>query len=238
MKRAYTNVSFLEQRLVTLYGLGSSPMRALDLVISEMSSEQGYCREDGTDYYTHCVDVTNTLLSYGVRNQDVICAALLHDIIEDVEGYKKVTIERLFNPQVANLVDILTKEHNTDYHKSENLEAYIARIKTDPEASAIKAADRMHNMSTLNQKTFERRYKKAMETKTYYLPFFYECSKTYTRYENLFHAAAAQIEPLIFTIEAFYGEICRLKELIKNQGISDNNTEEVLDNPSPPSSSI
>lgn len=53
-------------------------------------------------------------------------------------------------------------------------------------AAAIKASDRMHNMLTLDEKTFEARYRKAIETKTYYLPFFKQCRYMYPRYENLF----------------------------------------------------
>ena len=47
----------------------------------------------------------------------------------------------------------------------------------------------------------------AIETKTYYLPFFKQCRHMYPRYENLFYAARAEIEPLIFHIESFYTEI-------------------------------
>lgn len=211
-RRNYTNVAFLERRIVTLYGLDSKAIKALDLITRTMNVENGFKRDDGSDYYTHCVDVANTLLSYGIKNEDVICAALLHDIIEDVEGYKEVTLEKLFNANIARLVSLVTKEHDKDYHIPKNLEEYIAKIKTDPDACAIKTADRMHNMMTLNNKSFESRYRKAMETKTYYIPFFKSCRKIYTRYENLFYAAKAQTEPLIFTIEAFYGEICRLKD--------------------------
>ena len=138
----------------------------------------------------------------------------MHDIIEDVEGYNRITLEKLFNANIARLVQLLTKEHNKDYRIPSNLIEYISLIKTDANASAIKTADRMHNMMTLNQKSFESRYRKAIETKQYYLPFFKECRKKYTRYENLFYAAKAQIEPLIFTIEAFYKEILRLNEQI------------------------
>lgn len=213
-RRNYTNVAFLERRIVTLYGLDSNAIKALDLISRTMNIENGFKRDDGSDYYTHCVDVANTLLSYGIKNEDVICAALLHDIIEDVEGYKEITLEKLFNSNVARLVSLVTKEHDVDYHIPKNIEAYIANIKTDPDACAIKTADRMHNMMTLNNKSFESRYRKAIETKTYYIPFFKACRKIYTRYENLFYAAKAQTEPLIFTIEAFYGEICRLREKI------------------------
>ena len=225
MERTYSNVSFLEQRIVTLYGLSSNAMKSLDLITNVMNIENGFHRDDGSDYYTHCVDVANTLLSYGIRDEDVICAGLLHDIIEDVEGYNKITLERLFNANVARLVMLLTKEHGKDYRVPDHLEEYIDNIKKDADASAIKTADRMHNMMTLNQKTFESRYRKAIETKTYYLPFFHECRKKYTRYENLFYAAKAQTEPLIFTIEAMFAEICRqsdeikiLKEQLENKG--------------------
>ena len=210
MARTYSNVSFLEQRIVTLFGLSSNAMKALDLITNVMNIENGFHRDDGS-----CVDVANTLLSYGIRDEDVICAGLLHDIIEDVKGYNEITLERLFNSNVARLVMLLTKEHDKDYHIPENLIEYIDNIKKDPDAAAIKTADRMHNMITLNNKTFESRYRKAMETKEYYLPFFHECRRKYTRYENLFYAAKAQTEPLIFTIEAMYEDIRKKEKIIK-----------------------
>ena len=219
MERTYQNVCFLEQRIVTLYGLNSIVMKALDLVMNVMNLENGFKRDDGSDYYTHCVNVANTLLSYGIRDEDVICAALLHDIIEDVEGYNRITLEKLFNTNVARLVSLLTKEHGKDYHIDENLKEYIGNIGTDANASVIKTADRMHNMMTLNQKTFESRYRKALETKTFYLPFFDECCEKYTRYENLFYAAKAQIEPLIYTIEAMWKEISRLTSILDDNQI-------------------
>ena len=86
----------------------------------------------------------------------------------------------------------------------------------------------MHNMMTLEEKTFEARYKKAMETKTYYLPFFKESRYRYPRYENLFYAARAEIEPLIFHIESFYKEIMRLNaeiEQLKGGKTSEQNGE-------------
>lgn len=205
----YPAVSFLERRLVILYGLDSKAMQALNLVMKVMCVENNFKRDDGSDYYTHCVDVANTLLSYGIRDEDVICAALLHDIIEDVEGYQEVTLEWLFNKNVARLVHLLTKEHDKNYSEKENLLKYIEAIMTDADASAIKTADRMHNMMTLNNKSFQSRYSKAMESKEYYLPFFKECRRIHARYENLFYAAQAQIEPLIYNIEAFYTELTR-----------------------------
>lgn len=206
---------FLERRLTILYGINSKAMQALDLVKEEMCIEKGFKRDNGTDYYNHCIDVANNLISFGIKDEDVICAALLHDIIEDVEGYREITIAKMFNPNVARLVMLVTKKSNVDYKEPANLIAYLSEISSDMNASAIKTSDRMHNMMTLEEKTFEARYRKAMETKTYYLPFFKECRYKYPRYENLFYSAKSQIEPFQFHIESFYKEIERQRKEIE-----------------------
>ena len=195
---------FLERRLVTIYGIDSKAIKALDLVREEMCHEKGFKRDNGTDYYTHCVDVANTLISFGIKDEDVICAALLHDIVEDVEGYKRVTIEKMFNANVARLVMLVTKEHGVDYKQPENLKKYLNDISNDMNAAAIKTSDRMHNMMTLEEKDFAARNRKAVETENYYLPFFEQCRQKYPRYENLFYAARAETEPLIYHIKSFY----------------------------------
>lgn len=207
---------FLERRLATLFGINSKAIKALDLVREEMCVEKGFKRDNGTDYYNHCIDVANTLISFEIKDEDVICAALLHDIIEDVEGYRRVTIAKMFNDNVARLVMLVTKEEGVDYKQPEAMKKYLSTIANDMNAAAIKTADRMHNMMTLEEKTFEARYRKALETKTYYLPFFKQCRYMYPRYENLFYAARAEIEPLIYHIESFYHEIERLQTLVNN----------------------
>ena len=207
-----TPSQFFERRVATLFGINSAPIKALDLVREEMCVKKGFKRDDGQDYYNHCVDVANTLISFCVKDEDAVCAALLHDIVEDVEGYTKETIERLFNPRVASFVMLVTKDPNRNYKEPEVIEEYLENISQDMFASTIKTADRMHNMMTLQDKTFEARYRKAVETEKYYMPFFKKCRQLYPRYENLFYAARTQIHPLIFEIKSFYGEIEKLRE--------------------------
>ena len=127
-----------------------------------------------------------------------------------------INIAKMFNPNVARLVMLVTKKEGVNYKHPEAIKEYLQNISTDMNAAAIKASDRMHNMLTLDEKTFEARYRKAIETKTYYLPFFKQCRYMYPRYENLFYAARAQIEPLIYHIESFYNELQRLQEEINN----------------------
>ena len=214
MKRTYSSVTYFEQQIVTLYGPNSNAITSLDLVREKMNAENNFKRDDGSDYYTHCVDVANTLISYRIVNQDVVCAALLHDIIEDVPDYTQETIAQLTNANVARLVMMVTKTPGVDYHDSDNLKAYIDNIKTDADAAAIKTADRMHNMLTLQNKTPEARYRKIMETKTYYIPFFHDCRKMYPRYQNLFYAAKAQTLSQYYSIHPLHEENIELKKQI------------------------
>lgn len=207
-----TPSQFLERRVSTMFGVNSQTIKALDLVRQEMCIEKGFKRDDGQDYYNHCVDVANTLIAFEVKDEDAITAALLHDIVEDVEGYTEQTIANLFNKRVARYVMLLTKKPGKDYKQADILEEYVKEISKDMFASAIKTADRMHNMMTLQEKSFEARYRKAIETEKFYMPFFKECRQLYPRYENLFYAARTQIHPLIFEIKSFYAEIQKLRE--------------------------
>lgn len=215
-----TPSQFLERRIATIYGINSKPIKALDLVRQEMCIEKGFKRDDGQDFYNHCVDVANTLISFCVKDEDAICAALLHDIVEDVNGYTEQCISSLFNSRVGNLVMLVTKDPQKNYKDPKVISEYLNEISKNMFASAIKTADRMHNMMTLQEKTFEARHRKAIETENYYMPFFKRCRQLYPRYENLFYAARTQIQPLIFEIKSFYGEIEKLRaenEKIRNE---------------------
>ncbi len=200
----------LERRIALLYGAESPAMKALDLVISEMCVEKGYQRFDGSDYYMHCIDVANFLISYGVTEQDAIVGALLHDMIEDVPGYTEEGRAKLFGKRSARYVALVSKTPGENYHDAAVLETHLARIADDVHAAAIKTADRMHNMYTLSDADIEKRYKKAVETEDYFIPFFKQCRKKYPRYESLFYAAKTQILPQIHEIKAHYADFMEL----------------------------
>lgn len=206
---------FLERRIATLFGVNSLAMSAFDLVREEMSAERGFARDNGDDYSVHCSNVANTLISFCVKDEDVICAALLHDIVEDVPGFTEGKIEKLFNARVARLVMLVTKDPNKNYKDPKVMQAYIDAISEDMYASAIKTADRMHNMETLQRKSLEKRHAKALETEKFYLPLFKKCRYRYPRFENLFYAARTQIRPLLDETKACYREVEQLKERIE-----------------------
>ena len=204
---------FLERRLSLLYGADSKAMQALDLVVHEMSAQKGYKRYDGSDYFMHCIDVANFLISYGVREQDAIAAALLHDMIEDVPGFSRENITLLFGERVGTYVAAVTQRPGLDYHDAKTLQEHLDVIASNVNTAAIKTADRMHNMYTLAGASIEKRYCKALETERFFIPFFKLCRKRYPRYEDLFQAAKTQILPQIFEIKSHYADYCRLKAL-------------------------
>lgn len=205
---------FLERRLSLLYGNNSRALDALSFVTEEMSAQRGFRRYDGNDYYMHCVDVANFLISYNIRDEDTVAAALLHDVIEDVPGHSRESLARLFGERTAGFVYAVTNKPGLDYHDAQVLQEHLEHIAADVNTAAIKTADRMHNMYTLAEASIEKRYRKAVETEEFFIPFFKECRKRYPRHEDLFQAAKTQILPQIYEIKSHYEDYRKLREAL------------------------
>ena len=89
-------------------------------------------------------------------DKDTICAGLLHDTLEDTEITKEKLIHE-FNPDVANLVDGVTKISKLNFSSKQdrnyaNTRKIISSITEDIRIVIIKLADRLHNMRTLDYK--------------------------------------------------------------------------------------
>ena len=118
-------------------------------------AHEGQLRKDGkTPYINHCAGVVDLLREEGITNEDTLCAALLHDTIEDC-GVTKETLEREFNPNIARIVAQLTKDVDR--------ESYKERIrKADFQVQIMKLADTVHNCSemthsNITQETIRRK---------------------------------------------------------------------------------
>lgn len=190
--------------LQTLRILGfDQAMKALKLIINEMNIENGFARHDGSHYYYHLVDVTQTLLNFGVRDENIITTALLHDYIEDVKGVTAKMIETLFNKEVATMVDLLTKDKTVNYHDNKKeMQNYLDRIFENEGACLVKTADRIHNFSSMREATsHEHKMKQLSNTKEFFIPFFKRCRNEYVEYSHFFFHAKTIIEPIMFEIE-------------------------------------
>ena len=136
----------------------------------------GQIRQSGEPYIIHPLNVAY-ILSEMHADKDTICAALLHDTLEDTKATKE-EIENLFNKDIANLVDGVTKisKMNFSSKKEQNLantRKIITGLTDDVRIIIIKLADRLHNMRTLQFKSEFKQKENAVETMEIFVPLAY-----------------------------------------------------------------
>lgn len=124
-------------------------------------------RITGDDYITHPLNVAYILTDVNA-DYKTICAALLHDTIEDSDGSFQ-EIEKLFGYDIANLVECVTKINRINFNSdSEQMAAnqrkILVGLASDVRVLIIKLADRLHNMRTLYVFSPEKQQRKARET--------------------------------------------------------------------------
>ena len=136
-------------------------------------AHRGQKRQSGDDYVSHSVAVA-TILVEQQMDSTTIAAALLHDVVEDSD-VSLDDIRRTFGPEVAELVDGLTKLstltfRSTAEEQAENYRKLLLSIARDARVIIIKLADRLHNMRTLEHLDAEKQRRIALETREIYAP--------------------------------------------------------------------
>lgn len=137
---------------------------------------EGQYRQSGEPYITHPLNVAY-ILSEMHADEDTLCAALLHDTLEDTNITKEEIAEN-FNKEVANLVDGVTKISKLNFSSKAdqnlaNTRKIITGITSDVRIIIIKLADRLHNMRTLQFKTEFKQKENSMETMDIFVPLAY-----------------------------------------------------------------
>ena len=136
-------------------------------------AHEGQKRTSGDPYITHPLAVAAILLDY-CMDTDTICAALLHDTVEDTD----VTLDDLrkkFGEDVALMVDGVTKIGlvplvSKEEQQAENIRKILMAMSKDIRVIIIKLADRLHNMRTLEARPPEKQRKTSLETMNFYAP--------------------------------------------------------------------
>ncbi|MBL8059758.1 MAG: bifunctional (p)ppGpp synthetase/guanosine-3',5'-bis(diphosphate) 3'-pyrophosphohydrolase [Chthonomonas sp.] len=147
-------------------------------------AHSGQTRATGDPYITHPLAVTN-ILAHLRMDDDTICAALLHDTVEDCKGITTEKIREDFGEEVAMLVEGVTKlsfktlDENNERQKkaaetdraAENLRKMLLAMAKDVRVMVIKLADRLHNMQTLEgHKDPAKRIRISQETLDIFAP--------------------------------------------------------------------
>jgi len=130
-------------------------------------------RKSGEPYILHPLAVAMICVEeIGLGVRSTICA-LLHDTVEDTDITLEM-VEREFGPEIAKIVDGLTKISNVldanSSQQAENFKKILLTLTDDPRVILIKLADRLHNMRTLESMKREKQLKIASETVYVYAP--------------------------------------------------------------------
>lgn len=137
------------------------------------SAHAGQIRESGEPYFDHPAAVAFILAEMDL-DPNTIAAGLLHDVVEDT-GKTYEEMAALFGPEVAALVDGVTKLSRVDFktreeQQAESLRKMLVAMARDIRVILIKLADRLHNMRTLRHSNPEKQVRVASETVEIYAP--------------------------------------------------------------------
>jgi GTP pyrophosphokinase len=149
------------------YALARNMNNTLIALSIAIQKHSGQYRKGGDPYIIHPLTVASNLIYLGFDDDIIIAAALLHDVVEDCylpnNGEELLSVYNL-NPKVLEIVLLLTKTNGYDEDE------YYEKIKRHPGALLIKAADRMHNLSTLSAFSLEKMKKSVINTRKYIVP--------------------------------------------------------------------
>ena len=162
----------------------------------------GQFRSSGDAYISHPIAVAEICASMKL-DANAICAALLHDVIEDQGVAKEVLLDR-FGRQVADLVDGLSKLDRLQFRDSqeaqaENFRKMLLAMARDVRVILIKLADRLHNMRTLGALAAPKRRRIARETLEIYTPIAHRLGLN-TIYRDLQDLSFMHLYPLRFAV--------------------------------------
>ena len=129
-------------------------------------------RKSGEPYILHPIAVAMIVANEIGLGANPICAALLHDVVEDTDHTVR-EIREMFGEDVATLVSVVTKRKADSYETSlqvDNYKQMLQSIHYDIRALLLKLADRLHNMRTLKSMPTHKQLKIASETDYFYAP--------------------------------------------------------------------
>jgi GTP diphosphokinase / guanosine-3',5'-bis(diphosphate) 3'-diphosphatase len=168
------------------------------------AQHSGQLRKSGDPYITHPLAVATILAELGM-NHETLCAALLHDTIEDTP-YTLAELRREFGDEIAELVDGVTKLDKVKYGdaaQAETVRKMVVAMSRDIRVLVIKLADRLHNMRTLRYLPRAKQEQKSREVLEIFAPLAHRLGMNTVKWE---------LEDLAFAtlFPKRYDEIARL----------------------------
>ena len=165
------------QRLLDSYS-ASRHRQKVDIITKAFNfakqAHKGVRRLSGEPYIMHPIAVAQIACEEVGLGSTSICAALLHDVVEDTD-YTTEDLSNIFGPKIAQIVDGLTKISGGIFGEqasaqAENFKKLLLTMSEDIRVILIKICDRLHNMRTLESQSANKQYKIAGETLYIYAP--------------------------------------------------------------------
>ena len=155
---------------------------------------EGQKRLSGEPYFTHCIEVANTLAKWNMDTTTII-AGLLHDTLEDTDATLE-DITLIFGQELGSLVNGLTKLKDIKYltrkeKQVSNFMKMLLSVAQDLRVIIIKFADRLHNMKTIDYMPQIKKHRIAIETRDIYIPLAHRMGMS---------AVKSQLEDLVFKV--------------------------------------
>ena len=237
MKRIYDKViQESAQRVLDIMNKRVQPEETAKLLQAFEFARKAHAdqyRRSGEPYIVHPIAVANIVAEELHMDTSAVCAAFLHDIVEDTP-YTLEDIKELFGEDVAGLVKALTKpvkEHYEMSKQEDNYKQILGSIQMDIRSLLVKLADRLHNMRTLSSMPPHKQMKIAGETDFFYAPlanrlglynvkielenlsFRYRCPHEYQFIQELIERDRAALQK---DLEGFTGKI---KDILAADGV-------------------
>lgn len=191
-------------------------------------AHKGVRRRSGEPYIMHPLAVARIVCSEIGLGSTSICAALLHDVVEDTD-YTVEDLKKIFGNKIAEIVDGLTKISsgmfgNDVSSQAENFRKLLLTMADDIRVILVKIADRLHNMRTLGSMAPAKRHKIAGETMYIYAPLAHrlglfaiktELEELSFKYEN-----TEEYNEIVSKLESSFGKRKNIFEHFANPVIS------------------
>lgn len=170
----------------------TNTLKAVDYAIEAHEGQKR--KKSDVPYIYHPLNLACHALSMDIKDDDVIAACLLHDVVEDCGK----TIDDLpVDEDTRKLVGLLTHEKTNPENRDAVMKEYYSAIASDPKASLIKCMDRCNNITTMAWGlSRERIYRMIKETEKYY-PALLDVIKAEPKYNNAAWLLRYQIESML-----------------------------------------
>ena len=139
-------------------------LKAVDFAVEAHEGQKR--KRSAVPYIYHPLNLACHLLSMGIKEDEIIAAALLHDVVEDCG---KTVDDLPVNDETKEIVRLLTHSKTTDANRSKVMKTYYDAIAKNPKAALIKCVDRCNNLTTMSWGlSRDRIYRMINETEEYF----------------------------------------------------------------------